>query len=139
MSLYQTEYELKVSFEDLDPMNVVWNGNYMRYLEQARVDLFGKLKYSYFQMHEDGIAYPLAKLNAKYIKPALFEDILTIKTEILSIEPTLDLKYEIFNKKTGEKIFTANTMQIAVDINTRKSVYFAPERLKKALESVKND
>ena len=95
MSLYQTEYELKVSFEDLDPMNVVWNGNYMRYLERARVDLFGKLKYSYFEMHNDGIAYPLAKINAKYIKPALFEDILVVKTEIESIEPTLDLKYII--------------------------------------------
>lgn len=133
MSLYQTEYELKVSFEDLDPMNVVWNGNYMRYLERARVDLFGKLKYSYFEMHNDGIAYPLAKINAKYIKPALFEDILVVKTEIESIEPTLDLKYIIYNKKTGDKIFTASTMQIGIDINTRQSIYVAPEKLKRAL------
>ncbi len=138
MSLYQTEYELKVSFEELDPMNVVWNGNYMRYLERARVDLFGKLKYSYFQMHEDGIAYPLAKLNAKYIKPALFEDILTVKTEILSIEPTLDLKYTIYNKNTGDKIFTATTMQIAINAKTRESIFTAPENLKKAIESVQN-
>ena len=138
MSLYQTEYELKVSFEELDPMNVVWNGNYMRYLERARVDLFGKLKYSYFQMHEDGIAYPLAKLNAKYIKPALFEDILTVKTEILSIEPTLDLKYTIYNKNTGDKIFTATTMQIAINTKTRESIFTAPENLKKAIESVQN-
>jgi acyl-CoA thioester hydrolase len=138
MSLYQTEYELKVSFEELDPMNVVWNGNYMRYLERARVDLFGKLKYSYFQMHEDGIAYPLAKLNAKYIKPAFFEDILTVKTEILSIEPTLDLKYTIYNKKTGDKIFTATTMQIAINSKTRESIFNAPENLKKAIESVQN-
>ncbi len=138
MSLFQAEYELKVSFEDLDPMNVVWNGNYMRYLEQARVDLFGKLKYSYYEMHKDGVAYPLAKINAKYIKPAILEDILVIKTEILSIEPTLDLKYVIFNKKTGDKIFEASTMQIAINIDTKESFFEAPENFKKAIEMVQN-
>ena len=138
MSLFQAEYELKVSFEDLDPMKVVWNGNYMRYLEQARVDLFGKLKYSYYQMYEEKIAYPLAKLNAKYIKPAFFEDVLTVITEIVSIEPTLDIKYTIYNKKTGDKIFTATTMQIAINTVTRESIFEAPDSLKKAIETVQN-
>ena len=136
MSLFQTEYELKVSFEDLDPMSIVWHGNYMRYMEQARCDLLEKIGYTYFDIKTDGYAYPVAKMKVKYIKPAFFRDILTIKTEVISIEPTLDIKYKIFNKKTGDKIFEAYTMQIAVDFEKKHSVYTPPKGLIEAVRKV---
>ncbi len=134
MSLFQSEYEIKVSFEDLDPMNVVWHGNYMRYMEQARCDLFSKLNYTYINMKEDGFLYPVAKMKVKYIKPAEFQDELTIKTELISIDPALDIKYSIFNKKTGEKIFEASTLQIGVDIKTKETLYTPPKRLSDAIK-----
>ena len=139
MSLFQTEYEIKISFEDLDPMNIVWHGNYIRYMEQARCDLFEKLNYTYTDMKADGYAYPVAKMKVKYIKPAYFQDVLTIKTEIISIEPTLNIKYSIFNKTTGDKIFSAETMQIAVKYKINQSVYIPPERFTRAIERVKNE
>ena len=139
MSLYQSEYEVKISFEDLDPMNIVWHGNYMRYMEQARCDMLDKLNYTYTDMRNDGYAYPVAKMNVKYIKPAEFGDILTVKSEIVSVEPSLDIKYVVFNKKTGEKIFEASTMQIGIDTQTRKSIYTPPVRLVQALERIKNE
>lgn len=134
MCLYESEYEVKVSFEDLDPMDIVWHGNYMRYMEQARCDMLEKLHYTYTDMKNDGYAYPVAKMKVKYIKPAEFGDTLTVKTMVMSLEPALDIKYIMYNKSTGEKIFEATTMQIALDINTRKTVYQPPEKL---IESVK--
>ena len=68
------------------------------------------------------------------IWPAEFEDVLVVKSEIITLEPALEIKYRIYNKKTNDKMFEATTMQIAVDIETRKSVYNAPERMKKAIE-----
>ena len=136
MGLFQTEYELKVSFEDLDPMSIVWHGNYMRYMEQARCDLLEKIGYTYFDIKADGLAYPVAKMKVKYIKPAFFGDILTVQTEVISIEPTLEIKYKIFNKKTGDKIFEAYTMQIAVDFEKRQSIYTPPKRLIEAIKKV---
>ena len=56
MCLYESEYEVKVSFEDLDPMNIVWHGNYMRYMEQARCDMLEKLHYTYTDIKNDGYA-----------------------------------------------------------------------------------
>ena len=133
MSIFQSEYELRVSFEDLDPMNIVWHGNYMRYLEQARCDMFNKIKYNYIDMQKEGVAYPVAKMQLKYIKPAQLNDILVVKSEILSIEPSLDIKYIIYNKESKTKIFEAKTMQILIDLKTRQSNYSAPKRLAKAL------
>jgi len=136
MNLYKTEYEIKISFEDIDLMGIVWHGNYMRYMEQARCDLFSKLNYTYMDMKADGYAYPVAKMKVKYVKPAEFGDVLLIKTEIISLEPALEIKYSIFNKKTADKIFEAKTMQIAVDIATRKSLYTPPKKLTETILEV---
>ena len=139
MSLFQSEYKLKVSFEDLDPMSVVWHGNYIRYMEQARCDMFDKLHYTYMDMKADGFAYTVAKMKVKYIKPAEFGDILALKLILNSIEPTLDIDYSIFNEKSGEKIFEASTMQIGINIETQESIYTPPKRLVKAVSDAEKD
>lgn len=139
MSLFQSEYEVRVSFEDLDPMNIVWHGNYMRYMEQARCHLLSELKYTYVDMKNDGYAYPIAKMKVKYIKPATLGDVLSVKVEIVSIDPTLDMKYSIYNRVTGEKIFTAETMQIAVNTQSGQSIYTPPKGLSDAISGGKNE
>ena len=137
MCLYESEYEVKVSFEDLDPMNIVWHGNYMRYMEQARCDMLEKLHYTYMDIKNDGYAYPVAKMKVKYIKPAQYRDILIVKTMVMSVEPAFDIKYVMYKKSTGEKIFEATTMQIALNINTLETVYQPPENLVKAISKLK--
>lgn len=139
MSLFQSIYEVKVPFEDLDPMNIVWHGNYMRYMEHARCQLLSELNYTYMDMKADGFAYPIAKMNVKYIKPAVFEDILCVKVDVISVEPSLDMKYVIYNKATNEKIFEASTMQIGININTGQTVYTPPKGLVEAFLRVNHD
>ena len=138
MSLFEAEYELKVSFEDIDMMGVVWHGNYIRYMEQARCDLFSKLNYTYLDMKRDNYAYPVAKMDIKYIKPARLNDTLVVKTQIVEIEPALIIKYSIYNKATKDKIFSATTMQIAVDIKTMISTYAPNKKFLKALKEAKH-
>ena len=133
MCLYKSTYEMQVPFHDLDPMNVVWHGNYIKYLEQARCDMLSKLNYGYFDMLKDNYAYPVAKMNTKFIKPAQFGDVLLIDTELTEIEPSIMIKYIIYNKSTSEKIFEGMTMQIGVNVKTRESVYTAPSKLKEIL------
>lgn len=135
--LYQAETILNVEFYDLDPMNVVWHGNYVKYLEAARCDMLNKLGYNYIDMRNDGFAYPVATIDMKYIKPCVFNQELRVISSIEEIEPSLIIKYTIFDNKTGEKLFKAKTMQICVDINTKESVYEAPENLKKKLACCK--
>ena len=130
---FKTDTIIRVEFYDLDPMDVVWHGNYVKYLEVARCDMLAKLGYNYVDMKNDGYAYPVATMEMKYIKPCTFEQELKVVSIVEEIEPALVIKYVIFDNKTGEKMFKAKTMQIAVDINTRKTVYEAPENLKKKI------
>ena len=126
---------IDVQFFDLDPMNVVWHGNYVKYLEQARCEMLAKIGYTYDDMKADGVAYPIAKINLKYIKPAQFMQKLRVVTTLVELEPSLNIKYEIFDANSGEKIFVAKSMQICVDIKTMESVYKAPKRF---VERVQN-
>lgn len=133
MKKISAETLIEVPFYDLDPMNVVWHGNYIKYLEVARCDLLAKIGYTYDNMKTDGFAYPVATMDLKFIKPSVFSQKLKIKTTIEDVEPALNIKYEIFDAETNEKIFKAKSMQICVDTKTRKSIYSAPENFLKKL------
>lgn len=135
--LFKTETKLTVQFYDLDPMNVVWHGNYLKYLESARCDLFKKIGYDYDNMRADGVVYPIAKMDLKYIKPCKFNQVLFVETIVEELEPSLIIKYNIFDEESGEKVFSAKSMQICVDIKTGESVYSAPEGLKQKLACCK--
>ena len=127
-----TKTQIKVPFFDLDPMNVVWHGNYIKYMEIARCDLFRKLKYTYDDMKNDGIMYPIAKMDMKYIKSAKFDEDLIVECILKELEPAIIIKYNIYSN--DGKIFTSNTMQIGVNFNTGETLYQAPEKLVKAVE-----
>ncbi len=129
----ESETYITVQFYDLDPMNVVWHGNYIKYLETARCDLLSKIGYDYDNMREDGVAYPVATMELKYIKPCIFQQKLKVVASIEEIEPCLIIKYTIFDAETGEKLFKAKTMQICVNVATKESVYSAPKGLKEKL------
>lgn len=121
---------IKVPFCDLDPMHIVWHGNYLKYIELARSELFEKINYSYQQMYEDNIVYPIAKMDLKYISSAKLHDVLNVKCILQEIEPAIIIKYEITNLKTGETLFKASSMQICVDARTNETLYYAPEKLR---------
>ena len=135
--LFKTETKLTVQFFDLDPMNVVWHGNYLKYLESARCDLLKKIGYDYDNMRADGVVYPIAKMDLKYIKPCKFNQVLFVETIVEELEPSLIIKYNIFDEESGEKVFSAKSMQICVDIKTGESIYSAPEGLKQKLACCK--
>ena len=137
MSLYTKCTELKIPFFDVDPMGIVWHGNYVKYMEIARCDLFDELNYTYIDMKNDGYTYPIAKMETKFIEPTTFNQDIIIKTSLEELEPAIKMKYTFFDKKTGKKVFRAETLQIAVDINTRESKYEAPKRLKDIIKECK--
>ena len=119
-------------------MNVVWHGNYVKFAEEARCSLLDKIGYRYEEMRADGVMYPVAKMDMKFIKPAVFGQKLTVKTILEEIEPSLNIKYIIKDSATGETLFKANTMQICVDVLSGRSLYEAPEKFRKGIECLKD-
>ena len=120
MSIFESLLEIKIPFHDLDPMNIVWHGNYIKYLEQASCEMFNEIGYTYYDMKNDNYAYPIAKMNTKYIQPLEFNQEVIIKTCLEELEPAIRIKYTIYDKNSKTKVFEAETMQIGVNLQTRR-------------------
>jgi acyl-CoA thioester hydrolase len=91
--------QLRVRYSETDQMSYVYYGNYASYFEVARVEAFRHIGFSYKEMEEAGILMPVLEYKTKYIKPAKYDDLLTIKVSIKE-KPGIKIKfeYEVFNE-----------------------------------------
>lgn len=129
----------QVSFFEMDPMNVVWHGNYINLFEKARAELVLKLGLTYPRMAELGHTWPVVKLRCKYLKPATLNQKLAITAELKDYVNSLTMTFTIRDAETQELLTKGETMQMAVDIKTGKTDIVNPpyfiELVNKALSA----
>jgi len=118
--------ELAPAFHDLDPMNIVWHGHYVKYLELARCALLQKYDYDYPAMHASGYFWPIVDLRLKYVRPAAYAQQLRVSARIVEWENRLRIDYEIHDAASGQRLTRAHTIQVAVDAVTREMLYLCP-------------
>ncbi len=112
--------QIRVRYGETDQMGVVYHGNYAQYLEVARVEWLRVLGVSYKKMEEEGVLLPVVNLNINYKKPAVYDELLTVKISLLK-PPTVSLAFghEIYNEK-GLLIGTAEVTLVFVNKATNK-------------------
>ena len=120
------EIELTPAFHDLDPMDIVWHGNYVKYLEIARSALLGRFDYDYPQMRDSGYAWPIVDMRLKYVRTISFGQKVKIRAEITEWENRLRIDYLITDAETGQRLNKAYTIQVAVEIASREMLYVCP-------------
>ena len=128
-----TAFEKTVPFYDVDPMRVMWHGNYVKYMEEARCAFLAERDMTYNDMEKYGYAFPVVELKVKYIRPCVFGQRLIIKTRLDACDSFLVFKYEFVDAKTGEKLCKAQTKQMCVCLKTKESLFEIPERIRKQL------
>jgi acyl-CoA thioester hydrolase len=118
--MYISETTVRVRYAETDKMGYVYYGNYTHYYEVGRVEALRQLGTSYKQMEDDGVMLPVHTCSLKYLKPALYDDLLVIKTTIKEL-PTakITFDYEIYNQK-NELLNTGNTTLVFVNMITNK-------------------
>ena len=128
------ETETQVQFFDLDPMEVVWHGHYVKYLEIARGALLDSIGYNYPEMRDSGYLWPVVDLQIRYVAPARFGARLNLRAEIVEWENRLKIEYLISEASSGKRLTRASTTQVAVEIATGEMCFASPavlfERLK---------
>jgi len=121
-----TENEICVEFYDLDPMCIVWHGNYLNYFEIGRRSLLEKVKYSYDDMEKSEFTFPVVDISVKYLAPLGFRDRARVKTILMEYENCLQLKYEVYNIKTGALTTKGLSTQMAFNVRTGESSFVCP-------------
>jgi len=93
-------HNIKVYYEDTDAGGVVYYANYLKYLERARTEALVKIGLSNQKIKDDFGALIIVKsCNIDYKKSAYLEDILNIKSNIISITKTSFIMKQIIIKK----------------------------------------
>ena len=121
-------YTLRTRYAETDQMGVVYYGNYPQYLELGRVEWLRAIGLTYKEMEAEGIMMPVVSLQIQYKKPALYDELITIRTKLKDLPSTkIEFDYEILNEK-GELLSTANTILVFVDAKTFRPVR-CPEKV----------
>lgn len=127
--MFTTETPVKIQFYDLDPMGIVWHGNYAKYFEQARCELLAKIGYNYDEMNKSGYMWPIVGLQTKYIRSINFFQEIIVKATLVEYQNRLKINYLITDKNTGEHLTTGHTIQVAVKMDTKELCLETPEIL----------
>ena len=107
--MYTHEVKIRVRYADTDQMGYVYYGNYAAYYEVARVESFRSLGYAYKNLEEAGVMMPVLELKVKYLLPAKYDDLLTVKVTIPDF-PKVKIRYiyDVYNEQ-GEHLNTGET------------------------------
>jgi len=133
--MQSVEIAIKVQFYDLDPMQVVWHGNYPRYFEQARCALMDSIGYSFREMEQSGHVWPIVDMRIKYVRPLRFGQNIAVTATIVEFENRLKIDYRIRDRDTNETLTKATTIQVAVVAATGELCLECPPALTERLRS----
>ena len=120
------EVEIRVPFYDVDSINVVWHGHYVKYLEEARCALLDGLGYGYDAMRASGYVWPVIDLQLRYVRGARFGQRIKVRADLVEWENRLKINYLISDAETGERLTRASSSQVAVEIASREMQMVSP-------------
>ncbi len=119
--MYQSTTQIRVRYAETDQMRVVYHGNYAQYFEVGRVEAIRSLGFTYKDLEEMGVIMPIVELTSKFLRPAHYDDLLTIKTMLKAL-PTnhkIEFHQEVYNQH--DKLLTVGKVVLYfIDSVTRE-------------------
>ena len=128
------EIELSVPFHHLDPMQIVWHGNYFKYFDQARFALFDQVGidlYQYFK--EANCLFPIVKTATKHIIPLRYRDQFVCRATVAEAQAKIVIDFEIRRIPNGEVCTLARSEQVAVRHPEMEMEFQIPADVRRAL------
>ena len=106
------QYFHKVQYYETDMMGVTHHANYIRWMEEARIDFMNQLGFPYIQMEAKGILSPVKSLSCDYKYPSTFGDEIAIRVSVESFNGiVLEIAYEM-RSQAGNIVCTARSEHV---------------------------
>ena len=131
--MFSSTTQIRVRYGETDQMGYLYYGNYAQYYEVGRAEAIRTLGYTYRQMEETGIMMPVVALNAQYFRPALYDDLITVKTILKEIPEgsKIDFHSELYNEQ-DQLLNKGVTTLVFYDMKEKKKVSL-PQDLREKL------
>lgn len=112
--MIESRAQVTVRYAETDMMGVVYHGSYLPWFEIGRTTLLKEVGLPYRKLEEDGFRLPVLEVNAKYFRPAVYDDTLTIVTTLRE-KPLLRIRLDYEVKRGDELIATGHTVHAFID------------------------
>jgi acyl-CoA thioester hydrolase len=106
--------QVTVRYAETDMMGVVYHGNFLPWFEIGRTTLLKEMGLPYRQLEESGYRLPVLEVTAKYFKPAVYDDTVTIVTTLRE-KPLLRIRLDYEVKRGDELLATGHTVHAFID------------------------
>jgi len=132
--MFTSETKIRVRYAETDQMGFVYHSNFFPYFEVARAESIRQLGFTYADMEKMGLIMPVVEVQARFLHPALYDDLLTIKTFLkeIPLHHKIEFHHEVFNEK-GELHCTGKIILYFMQKEGMKRTTL-PEALKKKME-----
>lgn len=126
--MYTSETKIRVRYGETDQMGFLYYGNYALYYEVGRAEAIRQLGFTYRELEELGIHMPVVELNVQYFRPALYDDLITVKTilKVLPESTKIQFHSELYNEQ-GVFLNRGVTTLVFYDPIEKKKVDMHPE------------
>ncbi len=118
--MYESVTQMRVRYAETDQMNVVYYGNYAQYFEVGRVEAIRQLGYTYKDMEASGVIMPVVEMHVRYLRPATYDDLLTVKTSLRELpdQHRIEFFQDVFNED-GKLLCAGRVVLYFLDAATR--------------------
>lgn len=105
--------EVKVRFGEVDSMQIVWHGNYLKYFEDAREEFGARYGIGYLDVYRHRIKIPIVKIQCEFKKPLKYGDEAIVEARYVNSEAAkIQFDYSVFRKSDMEVVATGNSVQV---------------------------
>jgi len=127
--MYAFETQIRVRYGETDQMGYLYYGNYAQYYEVGRVETIRSLGLTYKELEDvHGTWLPVVSLEMRFVRPAYYDDLLTVRTAIREMPDThITFHVELFNEQ--KKLVNAGRVRLCFFDAQTKKVVMAPEHL----------
>lgn len=121
--MFSASTQIRVRYGETDQMGYLYYGNYALYYEVGRAEAIRQLGFSYRRLEEMGVMMPVVELNARYYRPALYDDLITVKTTLQELPSGKVIQFhsELYNE-AGQLLNKGVTTLAFYDPKEKKSV-----------------
>lgn len=132
--MFTTQSKVRVRYAETDQMGVVYHSHYFQYFEVARAEAIRELGFTYADMERTGVIMPVIEVQCRYLRPALYDDLLTVKVILkeLPLHHKIEFHQEVYNEK-AELLVTGRVVLYFMEAKSMKRTTM-PEKLQEKLQ-----
>lgn len=121
--MYTSSTQIRVRYGETDQMGYLYYGHYALYYEVGRAEAIRQLGFTYRELEEMGVMMPVVELKAQYLRPALYDDLITVNTILKELpqDPKIAFHSELYNEQ-GHLLNKGVTTLVFYDMAAKKKV-----------------